>query len=90
MKRIRIACNSLSAALILALACCGGTADRAKPTAQVESTADGAYAEPASAPGIAATPSVVPDLASPNRWTKTTDGKILVTPDNFVRAESDL
>jgi hypothetical protein len=90
MKSIRIACSSLSAALILALAGCGGTADRAKPTAQAGSAADGAHAAPALAPGITETPSVVPDLASPNRWTKTTDGKILVTPDNFVRAESDV
>lgn len=34
--------------------------------------------------------SVVPDLAGPDRWKKTTDGKIIVTPDNFIRAESDV
>jgi hypothetical protein len=57
------------------LAGCGSGADRAVPDA---------------APADTATPSVVPDLASPDRWKKTADGKILVTPDNFVRAESDI
>jgi hypothetical protein len=32
----------------------------------------------------------VPDLGDPSRWTKTADGKVLVTPDNFIRAESDV
>lgn len=41
-----------------------------------------------SSKALAAT-SVVPDLASPDRWEKTADGKIIVTPDNFIRAESD-
>lgn len=31
----------------------------------------------------------VPDLASPERWQRNTEGKIVVTPDNFIRAESD-
>ena len=34
--------------------------------------------------------SIVPDLASPDRFRRTADGKILVTPDNFIRAESDV
>jgi len=33
--------------------------------------------------------SLVPDLGSPERWAETPDGKIIVTPDNFIRAESD-
>ena len=32
----------------------------------------------------------VPNLADPSRWTKTADGKVIVTPDNFIRAESDV
>lgn len=43
-----------------------------------------------STPARAASATVVPDLASPDRWVKTADGKILVTPDNFIRAESDV
>src|SRR5690606_37347128 len=74
-KSTRIICHSLSTALIVALAGCGG-ADRAEPAA--------ATAAPET------TPSVVPDLTSPDRWIKTADGKILVTPDNFIRAESDV
>jgi hypothetical protein len=89
MKNRRIAFNSLS--VIVALAGCDGAADRAEPTVtQAESAAASAPAAPDTALGITATPSVVPDLASPDRWRKTTDGKILVTPDNFVRAESDV
>jgi len=74
-KSTRIIRHSLSTALIVALAGCGG-ADRAEPAA--------ATAAPET------TPSVVPDLTSPDRWIKTADGKILVTPDNFIRAESDV
>lgn len=33
---------------------------------------------------------VVPDLSSPRFWQKTADGKVIVTPDNFIRAESDV
>lgn len=32
----------------------------------------------------------VPDLGSSRFWKKTSDGKIIVTPDNFIRAESDV
>jgi len=66
---------SLSAALFVASAGCDGAATRAALEV---------------APASSAAPSVVPDLASPDRWKKTTDGKIIVTPDNFVRAESDV
>lgn len=37
----------------------------------------------------ASTGSNVPDLGSSSFWKKTADGKIIVTPDNFIRAESD-
>ncbi|MFG7353220.1 DUF1214 domain-containing protein [Shewanella oncorhynchi] len=44
----------------------------------------------ATAPSVAATSSVVPDLASSEHWAKNVEGKIIVTPDNFIRAESDI
>ena len=54
-------------------------------------------AAPASAPATApsgtpgsAVASAVPDLGDPSRWRKTADGKVIVTPDNFIRAESDV
>jgi hypothetical protein len=91
MKNIRIAFNPLYAALIVSLAGCGSAADRTEPTAaQTESAAARATAATDAAPALAVTPSVVPDLGSPDRWKKTTEGKIIVTPDNFVRAESDV
>ena len=81
---------SLSAALIVAIAGCGGASDRDAPTV----AQDGAERDSAPAPDMApvsdAAPSIVPDLASPDRWKKTPDGKIIVTPDNFIRAESDV
>ena len=43
----------------------------------------------AAAPGTSPT-TVVPDLGDPRFWKKTSEGKILVTPDNFIRAESDV
>jgi hypothetical protein len=32
----------------------------------------------------------VPDLSAPSRWKKTAQGKVIVTPDNFIRAESNV
>ena len=32
----------------------------------------------------------LPDLGDPSRWMKTADGKVIVTPDNFIRAESNV
>ena len=34
--------------------------------------------------------SSAPDLSDPARWKNTADGKVIVTPDNFIRAESDV
>jgi len=83
----RFARSSIALALLTALAGCGG--DRGEPTAaQVDLAV--ASAPAAAAPASSANPSVVPDLASPDRWKKTADGKIIVTPDNFIRAESDV
>lgn len=90
MKDMTISLTFLSVALLVALAGC----DRADPAGQAatpsESTSAGATAAPNAAPASGVTVSAVPDLSSPNRWMKATDGKIIVTPDNFVRAESDV
>ncbi|PAU88549.1 carboxylesterase [Pseudomonas sp. WN033] len=32
----------------------------------------------------------VPDLSDPGFWLRTSEGKIIVTPDNFIRAESNV
>jgi hypothetical protein len=84
MNLPRIVRTYLSAAMFAALAGCGSAGDSDRQAA--------APAEPASATALAspATHSGVPDLASPDRWKKNADGKIVVTPDNFVRAESDV
>jgi hypothetical protein len=74
----------LTAALTATLAGCDKSSYSERPTS--------AAAEP-DTPGPSAgsrPPSSVPDLASPDRWRKTDEGKIIVTPDNFVRAESDV
>lgn len=81
MKHARIAVASLAAAMAVALSACG---DRAQAPAD-----PAAAAAPAATPAAAA-PSAVPELGDPSRYTKAADGKILVTPDNFIRAESDL
>lgn len=69
----RITCNFFSTVLLAALTAFSGGA---------------VHAESNAAPASNTTNSVVPDLSSPDRWEKTADGKILVTPDNFIRAES--
>lgn len=71
----RLTLTSISVALIASLASCGDGANYAQPDAKHDSTA---------------MHSAVPDLASPDRWKTTADGRIIVTPDNFIRAESDL
>lgn len=38
----------------------------------------------------AASEGPVPDLARPERWHRNPEGKVIVTPDNFIRAESDM
>ena len=90
MKNIRITLTSIFTALIVALAGCGGASDRDEPTAARAEPPAATAAAPDTAAASSATPSGVPDLASADRWKKTTDGRIIVTPDNFVRAESDV
>ena len=90
MNKSRIALISLFTALIAVLAGCESAADGQDATAGPGEPA--AAAAPAGATGAAgpATPSAVPDLGSPDRWQTTADGKVIVTPDNFIRAESDV
>jgi hypothetical protein len=90
MLNRRIAFNFISVVLIVTLGGCGDAADRVEPTAApTESSAARASAALDTTPPITAQTSVVPDLSDPDRWVKTSDGRILVTPDNFVRAESN-
>lgn len=77
MKPIRPTPVLLAAALVAALSACSG---RTAPAASAD----------ASAPTAAAPASGVPDLGDPARWTRTAEGRIVVTPDNFIRAESDM
>lgn len=89
MRNTRIVL-SIQSALLLALMGCDG-ASRNDPSATAGSDAAPAATPAPDAPGErVASSSSVPDLSSPDRWIKTADGKILVTPDNFVRAESDV
>jgi len=86
MKKNKPAVTSLIFYLITALTACGEPVDPATPQA--------AGGEPSVA-GVAVVPasgsaSNVPDLGHPSRWKTTSDGKVLVTPDNFIRAESNL
>jgi hypothetical protein len=49
-----------------------------------------AQAPPSATSGSTAAAQEVPELGDPRRWKKTADGKVIVTPDNFIRAESDV
>jgi hypothetical protein len=49
-----------------------------------------AQVPPSATPTSAAPAQAVPDLGDPSRWKKTADGKVIVTPDNFIRAESNV
>ena len=93
MKNARIVLSLQSASalvvLTLVLAGCDGAARHDGSAAPGASTTPAAEAPDATGERIAA-PSLVPDLSSPDRWIKTSDGKVIVTPDNFVRAESDV
>ncbi len=78
MKSARSAAACLCAAL-LAMTACG----RSEPAAPAPAVPSATLAGPAAIP-------TVPDLADPSRWKRTAEGKVIVTPDNFIRAESDV
>lgn len=81
LSRIAVAATaSLSLAIIAA--CSPAPSAPAVEKAPVDQQAAASAATPPA--------SAVPDLGSPRFWKKTADGKIIVTPDNFIRAESDV
>jgi hypothetical protein len=79
MKSLGPVAACLCAALVSAAGC-----GRSEPAAPAPATA------PSANPASVAAASAVPDLGDPSRWRKTADGKVIVTPDNFIRAESDV
>jgi len=87
MKQQRVIRISLTSAVVVALAACGDRpADSGvSPPPSATASADA----PSAAAQSSANASTVPDLADPRSWKKTGDGAIIVTPDNFIRAESD-
>ena len=78
MKSARPAAAYMCAAFVVMTAC-----GRSEPAAPAQAT-------PSATPTSAAVAPAVPDLGDPSRWKKTADGKVIVTPDNFIRAESDV
>jgi hypothetical protein len=67
---------------LMALTACG----RSEPAAP----AVPATTAPPAAPVATAVAPTVPNLGDSSRWMKTADGKVIVTPDNFIRAESNV
>ncbi|MGY1459434.1 DUF1254 domain-containing protein [Luteimonas sp. A534] len=76
-KLIRV---SLAITVAAALAAC---AERAAPEEAVVAAPPPAVMEPQAAAGV-------PDLSDEAFWVRNADGRVLVTPDNFIRAESNL
>jgi hypothetical protein len=90
MKDKRMMPTTILLALMLPLVGCGGPDSAGSTDAPNESAANSSTAAPNAVAASGSRPSTAPDLASPDRWMKTADGKIVVTPDNFIRAESDV
>jgi hypothetical protein len=67
---------------LMALTACG----RSEPAAPAVAPTTAPSATPVST-AVAPT---VPNLGDSSRWMKTADGKVIVTPDNFIRAESNV
>lgn len=84
MKHTRVDLNAFNAALVIVLSAVGLVACTTPPA---RNPAGGSVA---SASFHAGNPSIVPDLASPERWQRNVEGKVIVTPDNFIRAESNI
>lgn len=87
MKSASSAAACMCAALVAMTACA-----RSEPTAPAAKPPSATLAAAAAAPTAPTVPTVpvVPDLGDPSRWQKTAEGKVIVTPDNFIRAESDI
>lgn len=60
------------------------------PTAPAPTEEQAPVNHQAATDAVTPTTSMVPDLGSSRFWKKTADGKIIVTTDNFIRAESDV
>jgi hypothetical protein len=81
MKSPKPAAACLCAALVTLTAC-----RRSEPAAP----APAPTTAPSGTPTSAVAAQTVPDLGDASRWKETADGKVIVTPDNFIRAESDV
>ncbi|MGH8173782.1 MAG: DUF1214 domain-containing protein, partial [Rhodanobacteraceae bacterium] len=79
-----------AAAMFSVLVLVLGGCDKPAETTAPANVAKNAPAEPSPPKSQVAAQTSVPDLGNPDRWKKTADGKIIVTPDNFIRAESNL
>lgn len=91
MSKERFAVTSIAVMVAAILTACGDKAADTQPVAAepapVVEEATAPQAVPAAAPASA---SSVPVLGDQSRWVKNSEGRILVTPDNFIRAESDV
>ena len=85
MKRSTPAAVLLSLTAIASAAC-----GRSEPVAPPAVRATAPTTAPAGTAASARVSSSVPNLGDPGRWKKTADGKVIVTPDNFIRAESNV
>lgn len=95
MAATRFVTVCISLSIMAMLAACSGAGDAPESTTVPVDTAPAASTPvsstpAASTPAASTSPSVVPDLSDPKFWTRNAQGKVMVTPDNFVRAESDL
>jgi hypothetical protein len=88
MTDTRMMLTTIFLALMAPLVGCDGSDSAGVTGAQNESAVTSSASNAGAATGTRS--STVPDLDSPDRWMKTADGKIVVTPDNFIRAESDV
>lgn len=80
MRTSMLTCASLAVAVAFALGAC----------AEQAATPDATRAAPSHVASAPPARSAVPNLGDEKFWVRNADGKILVTPDNFIRAESNL
>lgn len=92
MNKERLVVASIAIAVAAALAACGDKQAEPNAPAAEPAAEPAAVVEQATAPQPSAVsaPPAVAALDDESHWMKTSDGKIIVTPDNFIRAESDV